>query len=106
MLEWAGHHLDQPLSVQQLAGRALLSPRTFARRFKAASGTTPHRWLVDQRLLLAEHLLEESDLSVDEIARRCGLGSADTLRHHFAARRRVSPISYRRTFRAGAHPTG
>ena len=80
VLEWAGHHLDQPLSVQQLAGRALLSPRTFARRFKAASRTTPHRWLVDQRLPLAEHLLEETDLSVDEIARRCGLGSADTLR--------------------------
>jgi transcriptional regulator GlxA family with amidase domain len=77
-----------------------MSARTFARRFKVTTGTTPHRWLLDQRMLLAERLLEETDLGVDQIARRCGLGSADTVRHHFARRRRVSPLEYRRTFRA------
>ncbi len=93
------------VQVEVLAARALMSARTFARRFKAATGTTPHRWLLDQRLLLAEHLLEDTDLSIDQIARRCGLGSPDTLRHHFAARRQVSPIGYRRTFRTNADAT-
>jgi transcriptional regulator GlxA family with amidase domain len=99
LLQWVRGHLDQPLSVDDLARRALMSPRTFARRFRAATGTTPHRWLLDQRLLLAEHLLEDTDLGVEQVARRCGLGSVDTLRHHFTARRRVSPLTYRRTFR-------
>jgi transcriptional regulator GlxA family with amidase domain len=102
LVHWLGSHLDEPVTVRDLAARALMSPRTFARRFKAATGTTPHRWLLDQRLLLAEHLLENSDLAVDQIARRCGLGSADTLRHHFSDRRRTSPTAYRRAFR----PTG
>lgn len=105
VLEWAKHHLDQPLQVEVLAARALMSARTFARRFKTATGTTPHRWLLDQRLLLAEHLLEDTDLSIDQVARRCGLGSPDTLRHHFTARRQVSPIGYRRTFRTNADAT-
>jgi len=98
VLEWARRHLDQPLPVEAMAAQAHMSPRTFARRFKTATGTTPHRWLLDQRLLLAEHLLEDSDLPIGTIARRCGLGSPDTLRHHFALRRRVSPSTYRRTF--------
>jgi transcriptional regulator GlxA family with amidase domain len=102
LLQWVRGHLDQPLSVDDLGRRALMSPRTFARRFRAATGTTPHRWLLDQRLLLAEHLLEDTDLGVEQVARRCGLGTADTLRHHFTARRRVSPLTYRRTFRQSA----
>lgn len=100
LVHWLQSHLDQPLSVQHLAARALMSPRTFARRFKAATGTTPHRWLLDQRLLLAETLLENTDLAIDRIAEQCGLGSPDTLRHHFARRRRISPAAYRRTFRS------
>jgi transcriptional regulator GlxA family with amidase domain len=99
LVQWLGSHLDEPVTVRDLAARALMSPRTFARRFKAATGTTPHRWLLDQRLLLAEHLLENSDLAVDQVARRCGLGSPDTLRHHFTDRRRTSPTAYRRAFR-------
>lgn len=99
LVEWVRRHLDQPLTVEDLAGRALMSPRTFARRFRAATGTTPHRWLLDQRLFLAEQLLEETDLGIEQLARRCGLGSADTLRHHFAARRQISPLAYRSTFR-------
>jgi len=101
LVAWVQGHLAEPLTVDDLAARALMSPRTFARRFRAATGTTPHQWLLDQRLLLAEQLLEQTDLPVDEIARRCGLGSSDTLRHHFARRRRVSPAGYRRSFRAG-----
>ncbi len=96
--EWARGHLDQPITVAQLATRALMSPRTFARRFTAATGTTPHRWLLDQRLQHAEHLLEDTDLPIGAIAQRAGLGSPDSLRHHFAQRRGVSPQSYRRTF--------
>jgi transcriptional regulator GlxA family with amidase domain len=102
LVHWLGRHLDEPVTVRDLAARALMSPRTFARRFKAATGTTPHRWLLDQRLLLAEHLLENTDLAVDQIAHRCGLGSPDTLRHHFSGRRRTSPSAYRRAFRVDA----
>jgi transcriptional regulator GlxA family with amidase domain len=99
LVDWMQAHLDQPLSVESLAARASMSPRTLARRFKAATGTTPHRWLLDQRLQLAEELLESTALPVDAVAARSGFGSADTLRHHFAARRGVGPAAHRRTFR-------
>jgi transcriptional regulator GlxA family with amidase domain len=99
LVAWVQGHLAQPLTVEDLAARALMSPRTFARRFRAATGTTPHQWLLDQRMLLAEQLLEQTDLPVDDVAGGCGLGSADTLRHHFARRRRTSPVGYRRAFR-------
>lgn len=97
---WAGEHLDAPLSVEQLAARALMSPRSFARHFRAATGTTPHAWLLGQRLTRAQQLLEQSDLPVDEVADRCGFGAATTLRGHFARRFGTSPQAYRRTFRA------
>ncbi len=99
VLVWAQEHLDQDLSVDALAGRALMSPRSFARHFRAATGSTPHAWLLGQRLTLAQSLLERSDLSVDEVARRSGLGAATTLRHHFTLRFGTSPQAYRRTFR-------
>jgi transcriptional regulator GlxA family with amidase domain len=102
LLDWVTAHLDEPLTVDALAARALMSPRTFARRFRALTGTTPHRWLLDQRLLLAERLLEDTTLGIDVIADRAGLGSADSLRHHFAGRRGISPQTYRRTFRRSA----
>jgi transcriptional regulator GlxA family with amidase domain len=98
LLDWMRAHLDQPLTVNTLATRAHMSPRTFARRFKETTGATPHRWLLDQRLQHAEHLLETTDLNVDTVAARAGFGSGDTLRHHFAARRGVSPHTYRRAF--------
>jgi AraC-like DNA-binding protein len=69
-----------------------MSPRSFARHFRAATGTTPHRWLLEQRLQRAELLLETTDLTVDVVAQRSGFGSADTLRHHFARRRRTTPV--------------
>jgi transcriptional regulator GlxA family with amidase domain len=98
LLDWMRQHLDEPLTVDALAARAHLAPRTFARRFKESTGATPHRWLLDQRLQHAEHLLETTGLPVDTVAARAGFGSGDTLRHHFAARRGVSPHSYRRAF--------
>ncbi|MEA2684518.1 MAG: hypothetical protein QOK05_2846 [Chloroflexota bacterium] len=101
VLAWAQAHLDQPLQVEDLARRAHMSNRTFARRFTDVTGTTPHRWLSLQRLLRAQHLLEESDHDVEEVARQAGFGSATTLRQHFGRWRGTSPVSYRRSFRAG-----
>lgn len=99
VLTWAQEHLDQELSVQDLAGRAAMSPRTFARRFTAVTGATPHKWLCRQRVLLAQRLLETTELAVDHIAGLCGLGTATNLRMHFRAEIGVSPAAYRRTFR-------
>lgn len=98
-LDWARGHLDQPLSVEQLAAHAAMSPRTFARRFKAHTGTTPHEWLLDQRIDVARRMLESSDQTIDWIASRAGFGSAAALRHHFQRRLHTSPNRYRRTFR-------
>lgn len=98
LLLWITDHLDADLGVEELARRSLMSPRTFARRFRAETGTTPHAWVTAQRLLAAEELLERSDLPVEQIAARVGFGNAATLRHHFAASRGVSPLHYRRTF--------
>jgi transcriptional regulator GlxA family with amidase domain len=97
VLAWAVEHLDRPLSVDDLAARALMSPRTFARRFRAATGTTPYAWLLHQRTLHAQRLLEQG-LAVEEVARRAGFGSAATLREHFGKIRGTSPSAYRRTF--------
>jgi len=85
-------------TVSTLARRAAMSERTFARRFVAETGTTPHRWLTTQRVLLAQSLLEDSGLGVDQIADRCGFGSAALLRHHFRKVVGVSPADYRRSF--------
>ncbi|HEX9999150.1 MAG TPA: helix-turn-helix domain-containing protein [Actinoplanes sp.] len=92
--------LDQPHSVETMADLAHMAPRTFARKFRSETGATPHDWLTGQRLLLARHLLEDSDLGVDTIAERAGFGSAATLRHHFATRLSTTPQAYRGTFRA------
>jgi transcriptional regulator GlxA family with amidase domain len=102
VLEWASAHLAEEISVETLARRALMSPRSFARRFKATTGTTPHAWLLGQRLAAAEALLEESDAPVEEIARLVGFGTAAGLREQFVRRRGVSPRAYRQTFRSGS----
>ncbi|MEU3723238.1 helix-turn-helix domain-containing protein [Streptomyces sp. NPDC031705] len=98
VLAWARGNLHQPLHVAELARRAMMSKRTFARRFTAATGTTPHAWLRSLRLGVAEELLETTDLPVEEIARRVGYGSAAVLRDQFVRRRGVPPRSYRRSF--------
>lgn len=99
VLTWMTAHLDEEMTVESLAARALMSPRTFARRFRAETGTTPYHWLTGQRILLAQRLLEETDDTVDAIADRVGFGTAAVLRHHFSRWRGTSPQSYRRTFR-------
>ncbi|MFD3542561.1 GlxA family transcriptional regulator [Streptomyces sp. NPDC058662] len=98
VLAWAGKNLHEPLPVAELARRALMSRRSFARRFGAATGTTPHAWLLGLRLSRAEELLETTDLPVEEVARRVGYGSAAVLRAQFVRRRGVPPRSYRRSF--------
>ncbi len=100
VLGWMLEHVGDDLSVAQLARRAGTSPRTFARRFRAVTGTTPHQWVLSQRVLLAQRLLETTDEPVEQVARRCGFGSADGLRQHFGRVVSASPQAYRRTFRA------
>ncbi|GAA4867551.1 GlxA family transcriptional regulator [Kitasatospora terrestris] len=91
--------LDSPWTVGRMAREAVMSERTFARRFAEATGTPPLRWLLEQRVLAAQRLLEETDLPVDAIAVRCGFGSAVSLRPVFTRRVGVAPREYRRTFR-------
>jgi transcriptional regulator GlxA family with amidase domain len=91
-------NLDRPLAVDDMAARALLSPRSFARRFRAATGTTPMQWLLRQRVLHAQRLLETTDLAVDRVAERCGFGTATALRVHFRRVVGTTPMAYRRTF--------
>lgn len=101
-LEWATRHLDQEHTVESLARLAQQSPRTFARRFRAATGTTPLQWLLAQRVVLAQRLLETTDLSIDHVAGSCGFTNAAALREHFVRRVGVTPQSYRLTFRRRA----
>jgi transcriptional regulator GlxA family with amidase domain len=81
-----------------MADRSAMSPRTFARRFVAATGTTPHQWLQRQRVHLAQRLLEVSDLPIDVVAQRSGFCTAGNLRKHFGRIVHTSPQAYRRTF--------
>jgi transcriptional regulator GlxA family with amidase domain len=99
VIGWMEGHLGQQVTVAQLAARAHMSPRSFARRFVQETGTTPQRWLTGQRILLAQHLLEETDETVDVIAGRAGFGNGTVLRHHFRAWRHTTPHAYRRAFR-------
>ena len=96
--EWMLEHLDHDLTVDVLARKALMSPRTFARRFRAETGTTPNAWLNRQRLLRAQQLLEETSLSLEEIARETGFGAAAVMRHHFLKVLQTTPTQYRRLF--------
>jgi transcriptional regulator GlxA family with amidase domain len=98
LLTWITEHLGDDLSIEELARRCHMSPRTFARRFRDETGTTPHSWVTAQRVQAAEELLELTDHSVDWIATEVGFGNAAALRHHFSRARGVSPQQYRRTF--------
>jgi len=98
--EWALTRLHEPLELATLAARASMSVRTFSRHFRAETGLSPGAWLVQQRLRHARHLLETTDLPIDRVAAESGLGSAASLRQHLRATIGVSPLAYRRTFRA------
>ena len=96
---WALEHLEQPLDVATLARHAYMSPRTFARQFRGQTGTTPAQWILEQRTRLAQELLENSELPIEQVAHRSGFGNAATLRAHFTRRLSTTPTAYRRTFR-------
>lgn len=102
-LQWALARLEIPLSVGDLARQAGMSERTLARRFHAELGATPLQWLLTQRVIRARELLEVTDLPVDVVAERCGLGSAANLRAHFGREVGISPSEYRRSHRASRH---
>ncbi|MEW2810664.1 helix-turn-helix domain-containing protein [Streptomyces massasporeus] len=95
---WALERLDEPLTLTDLSGHARMSQRTFARRFHDEVGLSPGRWLIQQRVVRARHLLESSDLTVDQIAGRVGFATGASLRQHLSAAIGVSPQAYRRTF--------
>jgi len=95
---WVQEHLDEVVTVEDLAARSAMSPRTFARRFVAATGTTPYQWLLRQRVQLAQRLLEVSDLSIETVAARSGFCTAGNLRKHFSRIVHISPQAYRHTF--------
>ncbi|MFD4867452.1 helix-turn-helix domain-containing protein [Streptomyces sp. NPDC058412] len=99
VIEWMARHLEDEITVEQLAERAHMSPRTFARRFLQETGTTPYKWVLRQRVLLAQELLESTGETVDAIAGRCGFGNAAALRHHFLRTLGTTPNSFRRAFR-------
>jgi transcriptional regulator GlxA family with amidase domain len=99
-LQWAQSHLGQALRVEDLARHAAMSPRTFARRFRQQTGTTPHQWLTHQRLLAAQARLEKTDDGIDAIAEAVGLQTAATLRQHFSRTLDTTPTAYRRRFSA------
>jgi transcriptional regulator GlxA family with amidase domain len=95
---WALENLRDRLDVATLAAHAMVSPRTFARRFRAETGTTPHRWVLQQRILEARRLLEGTEMPVEDVASACGFGSAASLRAHFRRETGTTPTAYRRTF--------
>jgi transcriptional regulator GlxA family with amidase domain len=96
---WALRQLDAPLDLAALAEHARMSVRTFSRRFRAETGMSPGSWLTQQRVEHARHLLESTDLPVDAVAARAGLGTGASLRQHMRAALGVSPLAYRKTFR-------
>ncbi|MFE9825560.1 GlxA family transcriptional regulator [Streptomyces sp. NPDC005791] len=97
--DYALGHLGDPLALEDLARETSMSVRTLSRRFLHETGTTPMRWLADQRLQLARHLLERTDEPVDKIAARAGFGTGTAMRQHFREALGVSPRAYRNTFR-------
>ncbi|MGW7358243.1 helix-turn-helix domain-containing protein [Streptomyces sp. NPDC054802] len=104
LFPWAIENLHRPLTVEDLARRALMSSRNLGRHFRAAAGTTPLQWLLTQRIRRAQELLETTDESVEAIATATGMGTATTLRRHFNRTVGVPPDTYRRTFRSRALP--
>ncbi|MFF0747598.1 GlxA family transcriptional regulator [Streptomyces sp. NPDC004267] len=96
---WLLEHLGEPLGLADMAAHACVSVRTFTRRFRDEVGTSPGEWLTARRVDLARHLLETTDLPVDVVADRSGLGTGVSLRRHLRAATGVTPAAYRRTFR-------
>ncbi|MER7418410.1 helix-turn-helix domain-containing protein [Micromonospora peucetia] len=101
VLDWAAERLHEPLTVNDLAVRANMSPRTLARRFTAQLGISPGQWLLQRRITAARALLEETDLPVETVATRVGLSTATNLRRRFRSTVHTTPAAYRRSFGRG-----
>ena len=101
ILAWMVENLDADIAVDDLARRAHMSSRTFARRFVDEVGTTPHKWLTEQRVAHARTLLESTEIGIEQVAGQVGFGSATLLRHHFTSAVGLSPTAYRRRFGCG-----
>ncbi|MCX4675113.1 helix-turn-helix domain-containing protein [Streptomyces sp. NBC_01433] len=99
---WALGHLDRPILLRDMARQEAMSVRTFTRRFREEVGVSPGQWLAQQRVERARQLLESTDLSIDQVARDAGFGTATSLRQHLQAALGVPPTVYRRTFRTTA----
>ncbi len=97
---WALAHLDEPLDLRALAAQARMSVRTFTRRFREETGVSPGKWLTQQRVERARHLLETTDLAVDQVARHAGFGTGAALRQQMSATLGVAPSAYRTAFRS------
>lgn len=97
-MAWALQHLDRPITLDELAERSSLSRRSYLRQFARATGTTPIKWLIEQRIQASLALLESSDLGVEQIAARVGFESPVTFRHHFVRQMRTTPREYRGCF--------
>jgi transcriptional regulator GlxA family with amidase domain len=97
---WALARLHEPLQLRDLAAQEAMSVRTFTRRFREEAGVSPGQWLTQQRVERARHLLESSDLSMDQVARESGFGTAQSMRQHLQTALGVTPTAYRRTFHA------
>jgi AraC family transcriptional activator FtrA len=102
VLTWMTEHLAEEMTIADLAARSLMSRRSFARHFVATTGSTPYQWLLRQRIQHAQRLLERTDLPIDGVAERVGLGNATNLRKHFRRLLDTSPHAYRRAFRTAA----
>jgi len=100
LLPWIMERIEHPMTVRDLARKAGMSSRNLARHFHTVTGMSPLRWLLTQRVRRAQELLETSDLSIEQIAARAGMGTATTLRRHFSQQLGVPPETYRRTFRS------
>ncbi|NUK34230.1 helix-turn-helix domain-containing protein [Streptomyces lunaelactis] len=98
---WALGRLHEPIQLRDMAEQESMSVRTFTRRFREEVGVSPGQWLTRQRVERARHLLESTDLSVDQVARDAGFGTAQSMRQHLQSVLGVPPTVYRRTFRAG-----
>ena len=98
-LSWVEDNLHDDITVDDLAKRSAMSPRTFARRFKSTTGTTPHNWIIQRRVHLAQRLLETTDRPISHVATDSGFGSATNLRNHFQRSVHTTPTSYRSMFR-------
>lgn len=99
ILDYMEGHLQEDLIVEDLAAMAAMSPRTFARRFRAETGSTPYDWLLARRVAAAQRMLEQGDDTIDAVASATGFGAGAALRHHFSRRLGTTPQAYRAAFR-------